>query len=87
MVRERARKGLAYVTVMLRQCYGNDMEQSGGDIVMISERFMRKTDNSRKGSERGVCRSGKSVRRKKKATAGDGKNYFLVLFAYVKKKS
>ena len=54
---------------------------------MISERFVRVTDNSKKGSESGMRVRKESVRRTKKATADCGKNYFLVLFAHIKKKS
>lgn len=92
------RKRLEKVSIMLRQQHGNDTEttrkrhgnntrQLGGYIVMISERFMRVTDNSKKGSESGIRVRKESVRRTKKATTVDWKNYFLVLFAHVKKKS
>ena len=75
------------VSIMLRQRHGNDTRQLGGYIVMISERFMRVTDNSKKGSESGIRVRKESVRHTKKATTVDWKNYFLVLFAHVKKKS
>ena len=98
MVRGRARNGFDYVTVttrkrhendtkMTRKRHGNNTRQLGGYIVMISERFMRVTDNSKKGSESGIRVRKESVRRTKKATTVDWKNYFLVLFAHVKKKS
>ena len=92
------RKRLEKVSIMLRQQHenntkttrkrhGNNTRQLGGYIVMISERFMRVTDNSKKGSESGIRVRKESVRRTKKATTVDWKNYFLVLFAHVKKKS
>ena len=74
-------------TKTTRKRHGNDTRQLGGYIVMISERFMRVTDNSKKGSESGIRVRKESVRRTKKATTVDWKNYFLVLFAHVKKKS
>ena len=98
MVRGRARNGFDYVTATTRKQHANNTEttrkrhendtrQLGGYIVMISERFMRVTDNSKKGSESGIRVRKESVRRTKKATTVYWKNYFLVLFAHVKKKS
>ena len=53
---------------------------------MISERFMRVTDNSRTGSERGVCRRKKNGTSQEKSDGGLREKLFLgFVCAYQKK--